>query len=337
MVRVEPDFRLQVRAAFADGATVDVATITGRRARLGGRPDVTPAPLMITTLGRTGSSWVVHLLAQHPSLVAYRPFMYEPRVCSYWAGVLAGLTEPVSYEQLVNPDLGAGAWWLGDHRIRPLRHRFKDADMEEWLSGRSVETLARFCQGQVDGFYQKAASIVGREKPKYFVEKMYPGFEPIVLWDLYPNAREIFLVRDVRDMLCSILAFNRKRGYDSFGRQLTTTDEEFVRELGKTYDDILASWRARSDRAYLLRYEDLIIKPTETLKDVLRYLEVDLDSATIEAMNEGAQAQAAAQEAHRTSASPAGSVGRWKQDLDPELQALCSQVCGSSMSALGYA
>ena len=35
--------------------------------------------------------------------------------------------------------------------------------------------------------------------------------------ELYPDAREVFLVRDFRDMVASIFAFNRKRGVRGFG------------------------------------------------------------------------------------------------------------------------
>ena len=35
---------------------------------------------------------------------------------------------------------------------------------------------------------------------------------------LYPRAREIFLVRDPRDTLASMLAFNARRGFVDFGR-----------------------------------------------------------------------------------------------------------------------
>ncbi len=157
-----------------------------------------------------------------------------------------------------------------------------------------------------------------------------------MLWDLYPNAKEILLVRDVRDMLCSIFAFNKQRGFDAFGRESTSSDEEFVSQLGKTYDQIVATWHARSDRAHLLRYEDLILKPTETLADILRYLNVDASAATIQGMLDSVAEDSAVQADHRTAGSPAASVGRWKQDLDPKLRDLCLEVCGSSMAALGY-
>jgi hypothetical protein len=41
---------------------------------------------------------------------------------------------------------------------------------------------------------------------------------PRIARDLYPRANEIFLVRDFRDLICLVLAFNEKRGTVEFGR-----------------------------------------------------------------------------------------------------------------------
>src|SRR3954471_7576240 len=49
-----------------------LATVHGRRAPL--QPaEHTLNPLTVTTLGRTGSSWLVHVLGRHPEVIAYRP------------------------------------------------------------------------------------------------------------------------------------------------------------------------------------------------------------------------------------------------------------------------
>ena len=48
------------------------------------------------------------------------------------------------------------------------------------------------------------------------------------LAELYPDSREVFLVRDFRDMVSSILAFNAKRGARGFGRAAAETDAGYV-------------------------------------------------------------------------------------------------------------
>ena len=48
-------------------------------------------------------------------------------------------------------------------------------------------------------------------------------------WELYPHAKEVFLVRDFRDMALSILSFDERRGFAGFGRPEGATDEEYMR------------------------------------------------------------------------------------------------------------
>ena len=67
--------------------------------------------------------------------------------------------------------------------------------------------------------------------------------------ELYPDGREIFLVRDFRDMLCSIRAFNEKRGSAAFGLDGPGAEEAYVVEvLAPSVKNLLDEWRDRADR-----------------------------------------------------------------------------------------
>jgi hypothetical protein len=328
-------FDVGVRARFADGSVVKVATITGRREALVEEPDESlMRPLMITTLGRTGSTWAVRLLAQHPSIVAYRPFEYEPRITSYWAGVLMGLSEPASYFQALDSDSIVGPWWLGAGRLRPLPLRLIDAEIEDWFTGSSVERLARFGRTQIEAFYRIVAQLQARSDPTFFIEKTWPDAVPATVWDLYPNAREIVLVRDVRDMVCSMLAFNAKRGFNAFGRADAPSDEHFIRGLRNSVKRLIDSWRERASSVYLLRYEDLVLEPMRTIESVLKYLGIDIDEASAARMI--TEAATDRHEGHRTASTPEESVGRWRNDLDAQQQALCMEAFGDLLPILGY-
>src|SRR5947209_3266574 len=82
VIGLPTNFELFVHAVFADGLRQTIAVIRGRTfiRRL---PELeAPSPLLVITLGRTGSTWLMRLLGLHPEIVAYRPFEYEPRVIS---------------------------------------------------------------------------------------------------------------------------------------------------------------------------------------------------------------------------------------------------------------
>ena len=138
-----------------------------------------------------------------------------------------------------------------------------------------------------------------------------------MLWDLYPGAREVFLVRDFRDMMASIIAANRKwAGPPRFGRAVAASDEEHVRRFRRFVADIMGSWRRRRDRAHLVRYEDLIRQPRETVAALAAYLEVDGSAATLDRMVDSLARRDEESDVYRTAGTAEASIGRWREDLD---------------------
>ena len=77
-----------------------------------------------------------------------------------------------------------------------------------------------------------------------------------------------------------------------------------------------------------------VLRPTETVEALLEHLSLDAGASTIEAML--ASIATPETEGHRTVADPRQTIGRWRKDLTPELQAVCSEALGPSLQALGY-
>jgi hypothetical protein len=337
-LRLRPEFELAVSVQLEDGARSRVASIRGRRARLRSSYEPELQPLMVTTLGRTGSTWLVHLLGTHPRVVAYRPFSFEPRAATYWIDVLTSLSEPASYTQQVDAEIDyPRPWWLGSG-IRMTSERLPDEALSRWLGSESVDQLAAFAHERIDAFYLQVAITAERERPSFFAEKCLPDNNvPQLLWELYEDAREVFLVRDFRDMVCSIRSFNDKRGSPAFGAAGADTEASYVREtLGPSVARLLDEWRARRDRAHLVRYEELVAHPSRTVAGVLAYLGLDSSTEVVDAMLARAGEEMPAMGDHRTAASVQASVGRWREELPDELRALCEEVFGSALDEFGY-
>lgn len=333
------EFTLEAEGVFADGERTPLAGIDGRRRRL--QSGFTPKlqPLLVTTLGRTGSSWLMLLLGEHPEIAAYRPFQREPRVSSYWMEVLRALADPASYMQIIDPELYSGHWWLGDKRPSALQTQMSEPHMARWLGGQQVELLAGFCQSRIEDFYSEVIRVDSQTRDhRYFAEKCWPErYMPRVMHELYLGCKEIILVRDFRDMVCSIFGFNRKRGFASFGRENTDTDEEFIRELRTSAERIVESWHEREDSAYLLRYEDLITEPEKSLAGVFDYLGVESDQRTVARVRARAtKTRRTPQRQHQTASSPTASVGRWKDELPATLVEVCDETFGDVLEELGY-
>lgn len=333
------EFEFRVRAELGSGSPAELARVRGRRAPLHSGFEPRLQPLMVTTPGRTGSRALLRLLAGHPETLVYRPTMYEPRAATYWMDVLRSLAEPASYLRQVTPgqiDFTERGWWLG--RQAPSPRGLPDADIQAWLGANATADLAAVCQGRMEAFYDRVATNLERPRASYFVEKFaVRSTVPDLIWELYPRARELILVRDFRDLVASILAMNVKLGLQGFGRKRAASDAEFIeRQMAGLASAFVQTWRERSDRAHLVRYEDLVMSRSETLEGILEYLDLDASPAAVAAMNESLDARVPEMEGHGTSAGPKASVGRWRHDLSPELQELCKTAFGPALQAFGY-
>jgi hypothetical protein len=331
------EFELTVRALLKDDPRpVPLARIQGRRRTMPRSFEPGIQPLMVTSLGRTGSTWLMQLLAEHPSIVARRAHPYEMWPVRNWMQFLGALTEPIpdaeSSGKVESPD----AQWR-------VAHPFSNASlllapgMHEFFGRRFVEQASEFFRRCGEDCYREIASLQHQAAPVFFAEKHLPYEVPGIVWELYPAAREIFLVRDFRDMLCSIAAFNQKRGSVGFGRNWSATEDQYVLNLGRCVEWTRMAWNNRRDRACLVRYEDLVSHTTETLARILSYLGLPADDAQIDEMIRRAAVDTPDLEQHRTTPSLRESVGRWRRDLPPELYATCQEAFGASLADFGYA
>jgi hypothetical protein len=331
--RLRPSFELLLRGVLDNGVKIPLGSLRGRRQPIETRSTVGPNPLIVTTLGRTGSTWCVWMLQSHPEIVAHSPFENDARLGSYWTSVLQTLSDPASYmRQLYPGNVSSGDWWVGLEADTPADLR--DADLAGWLARDRVQELAATCRDRITSFYEFEARAQGKD-PAFFVEKYLPRQASTeLLRELYPDAAEVVLVRDLRDMFCSILAFNRKRGYSAFGRETAASDEDYVDTVRRSGEALLADLRSEGRDAHLLRYEDLIREPVAALEPLLAH--VGLDPAGAPAMVERASVVAEGMEHHMTAPSATESIGRWRRDLEPELIERCEEVLTPLVAEFGY-
>ena len=78
-------------------------------------------------------------------------------------------------------------------------------------------------------------------------------------------------------------------------------------------------------------------EPQGTLRQVLAYLELEHDDATVDGMLERAMRENPEMQRHRTSGAVSSSIGRWRESLDPGMQAVCTEVFGDVLQQFGYA
>jgi len=330
-----PEFQLDLRAITVTGEQVPFGAVRGRRERLPAGSDAPPQPLMLTTLGRTGSMLLQRLLEAHPDILVLRPHRYEQRVAGYWVEVLLALTEPSGYMRQLAPagSLDEPRWWLGDEG--PAARPDPDDPLHRWLGREAVFALAEACRSRIDALYAEAAAQAEGREPRYFAEK-HTLRSAALTSELYPGAREVFLVRDFRDMVASILAFNRKRGVRGFGEGAAAGEVDYVDRLAGWARSLVRSYERRAGGAHVVRYEDLVVDPAATLSALLAYLEVEGSTGTVSRMREALATEMPELAEHGTAADPAASIGRWRSDLGDELQQACARSFSEALAAFGY-
>ncbi len=334
VIGLPTNFDLTLCAVTSDSGRVPLWQVLGARRNLVAADPTAPQPLLVTTLGRSGSKWLMQLLASHGSVVAYRSQRLEARVVGYWTSVLLELAKPSSYREAMFAGVLAGShWWAGD---RLAGNAFlEDANLESWLGSENIEVIARFSISQVRALYSFLVESEGKKHARYVAEKSTPHLLPELARELFPETRQIVLVRDFRDMMASALAFSRRHGRASFGRERVDNDLDFPRQVRENAIPLLESWRTYADTSHLVRYEDLVREPVRTISDVFQYLGLDTKDATVREIVERNRWDSSAAW-HATSPGPIESIGRWRRELSDEMKERAQAELGPALEAFGY-
>jgi hypothetical protein len=184
------EFELCVQAVLKnDPRPVPLARIQGRRRPMTRCCEPGIQPLMVTSLARTGTTWLMRLLAQHPEIVAHRSYPYEVAPLQYWMQFLGAITDPdaPSSSKLAPPD---AQWRVG----RPFSNAsdLLAPAMHALFGRRCIEHAAEFFCRCAEDFYREIAVRQHQIAPVFFAEKHHPYEVPGIVWELYPKARELF-------------------------------------------------------------------------------------------------------------------------------------------------
>ena len=347
LVGLRAEAELELRVVLDGDERVPAAVIELRRTPLRSGFEPQLQPLLLTSLGRSGSTWLMKMFASHPEIVAVRRFPYESSAAKYWMHAMKVLSDPANLELSAHPDsFHSDRWWVGSNPYFDAP-AIDDPMRAEWLAGEHVERLARFFQETAEQWYRSVARSQGQDDPRYFAEKhLWPNFLPMLIRELYPAAREVFLVRDFRDVACSALATDERRGYAGFGRTPEMSPEQYVRDVARRMStDLQRSFQARAAGAHLVRYEDMAHEPHATLTSLLSFLGVDASGATVDRVLEhaaqdvpdlpGSSFDPQLVARHRSDHPPEESIGRWRE-LDQSLRAVLDDALGDALEAFGY-
>jgi Sulfotransferase family len=278
---------------------------------------------------RSGSTWLLEMLAE-----AGAPGVAT--IDETWAGELFnrafawpnhGTLEIVSSAEI---HANLAGWVLGPEREplwRPLMRAFLLEGFEHQLVHGQARTDWR--------------------NPYLVVKEPNTSEAADTLVKLLPSSRVVFLVRDGRDVVDSMLDYYTSASWGS--PQELGWGQLPAEERSKVLVGTAAAWVYRMDavqracelvgpaRMLTVRYEDLLTETPNELVRIARWLGVDAsadwaaDVATRHAFERIPEDERGAGKFHR-----AATPGLWQQNMGPAEQAVMQQVMGEKLRELGY-
>jgi hypothetical protein len=209
------------------------------------------------------------------------------------------------------------------------------------LPADTVTALFRTCRSQaefVDRFF--AAYGESRHKPRWAEKTPRNVLHLDYIFERFPKARFVHMIRDGRDTICSLRTHPRHKVVNGELVQLNTW-HPIGPCLERWLNDVRAGLKYRSDPRYIeIRYESLVARPRETLIPLFEFLGEEFEERVLAYHRERGQSRDAThfpQNPEATQAMYTKAVSRWRRDLTADELALIKREAGPLLVELGYA
>jgi hypothetical protein len=283
-------------------------------------------PIIILSTGRSGTTLLMKYLATSQKIICEETYPYETRYLSF-------LNSLATLFRIKHPALAIDFSRLNKDELpgEELKHLdypkiFEFGGTEDDINSLSDSVFYELWQ--VFSTYLK--KISGKHKALFYAEKSVgPKLLPRI-HHLKPVT--MVIIRDPRDIVLSVRAFNKKRGFNAFGWVDNDTVYSYARKLMPSYiyqqRKYLTTLESNENSELGIKYEDLILDTATALRKLGKILNCRfiIEDARIEA----------SLEQHRTTESDKASVSRWKNEMDAETLDLFSTMMGDELRACGY-
>ena len=273
------------------------------------------SPIVIGGVPRSGTTLLSIMLNSHPELV-----------CGPESGLLRAWPDYAKFKRSMLVYL----WQNLQGWVEPERTLSKSFGMSTW----EIRRLYRRCSLPaefIDLFFTEYAARAGCTR---WTEKSPGNVKALgFLFEHFPKAKFIHMIRDGRDVCCSYLQWfepHYKR-IKVDARFAAITWNEWIR-YGRAYSDF--------PNYIEVRYEDLTAQPERVLRELFEKLELRWDPAVLEYHQRdhrnrpglGVGRSAGIKKPVYTS-----SQGRWRRDLKYEDRVTFERISGSLLRELGMA
>jgi hypothetical protein len=280
---------------------------------------------------RSGSTWLLKLLAQHESVVPVNEPLIGWYLTPFSSDLPGGSPEGLDVTNFslrkVESDRGS--------------HFFASAFSDVWMPG-----LGRLMRERLLAHAVRYPPRGPVSETTLVIKEPNGSQSADLIMEALPDARLLFLLRDGRDVVDSDLASNQRGSWatKAFPGLPGVTDADrlaFVRQSAYKWlwrtEVVQAAFRDHPGPKHLVRYEDLQRDPLHHLGAVFEWLGLRVDSEqlariveenTFERLSDGVTGPQAF--------FRAGTPGFWRENLRAEEQAAVAEVIGPKLRELGY-
>jgi protein-tyrosine sulfotransferase len=227
------------------------------------------------------------------------------------------------------------------HLFLPHRPNIRTAARRFGLPDADVEALFHRSRSQaafVDEFFRAYAAR--QHKPRWAEKTPRNVLQLDFIFEHFPDARFIHMLRDGRDTVCSLRTHPRHRVVNGELVKLNTW-HPLEQCISRWVTDVRAGLRYRQDPRYMeVRYEDLVSDPRATLERVFAFIGEPFDARVLDYHEVRGQSRDVTnfpQNPEATRAMYKGAVSRWAKDLSADDVLLFKRMAGSLLVETGYA
>ena len=271
---------------------------------------ITTNPVYVAGLERTGTSLLFALLASHPQIAMTR----RTNLWTYFYDQFGDLRDDTNLDEC----LGMMMRYKRLAVLEPDEKRLRD----EFVDGpRTYARLFALLE-------QQQADRLG--KPRWGDKSLHTERYAAPIFDAYPEARILHMMRDPRDRYASVLArWKSRRGGVGAGMAEWLSSSSLAADNQRKYPN----------RYKVIKYEDLVSQPSEVLREVCNFIGEEYSDRMLtmegaaDFRDQGANSSYGSRKAGKISTD---SIGRYPAVLSPRQIAFIEWSAKDEMRDLGY-